>query len=86
MRVADYPTIQDYVGECIMDTNASRALALQMAQALDQLQTLGLTHRAIRPDNLFVAAGGKAVVLGPGWGAPPAMHQPALFEPPYSAL
>jgi alkylation response protein AidB-like acyl-CoA dehydrogenase len=35
MRVADYPTIQDYVGEAIMDTNASRALAFQMAQALD---------------------------------------------------
>ena len=24
MRVADYPTIQDYVGEAVMDTNASR--------------------------------------------------------------
>jgi alkylation response protein AidB-like acyl-CoA dehydrogenase len=37
MRVADYPTIQDYVGEAIMDTNASRALAFQMAGALDGL-------------------------------------------------
>jgi alkylation response protein AidB-like acyl-CoA dehydrogenase len=37
MRVADYPTIQDYVGECIMDTNASRALTFQMAQAMDGL-------------------------------------------------
>ena len=35
MRVADYPTIQDYVGECIMDTNAARALDFQMARALD---------------------------------------------------
>lgn len=35
MRVADYPTIQDYVGECIMDTNAARALDYQMGQALD---------------------------------------------------
>jgi len=35
MRVADYPTIQDYVGEAISDTNASRALAYQMAQAMD---------------------------------------------------
>ncbi len=56
------------------------------AQALDHLQSLGLTHRAIRPDNLFVAPGGKAVVLGPAWGAPSAMQQPALFEPPYSAM
>jgi alkylation response protein AidB-like acyl-CoA dehydrogenase len=37
MRVADYPTIQDYVGECIMDTNAARALTFQMAGALDKL-------------------------------------------------
>ncbi len=37
MRVADYPTIQDYVGETIMDTNAARALTLQLAQALDRL-------------------------------------------------
>ena len=56
------------------------------AHALDHLQMLGLTHRAIRPDNLFVAASGKAVVLGPCWAAPPAMHQPQPFEPPYSAL
>jgi alkylation response protein AidB-like acyl-CoA dehydrogenase len=35
MRVADYPTIQDYVGEAISDTNASRAMAFQMAHAMD---------------------------------------------------
>ena len=28
LRVADYPTIQDYVGEAVMDTNASRAFTL----------------------------------------------------------
>lgn len=37
MRVADYPTIQDYVGEAIMDTNASRAFVFQMAKALDDV-------------------------------------------------
>lgn len=35
MRVADYPTIQDYVGETIADTNTARAFVCQMAQALD---------------------------------------------------
>ena len=35
MRVADYPTIQDYIGECLMDTNAARALDYQMGQAMD---------------------------------------------------
>lgn len=37
MRVADYPTIQDYFGEAIMDTNASRCFVLSMAQLMDQL-------------------------------------------------
>jgi eukaryotic-like serine/threonine-protein kinase len=57
-----------------------------VARALDHLQMVGLTHRAIRPDNLFVRSGGRSVVLGPAWAAPPAMHQPAVFEPTYSAL
>jgi len=35
MRVADYPTIQDYVGEAIIDTNASRALTFTLARAMD---------------------------------------------------
>ncbi len=35
MRVADYPTIQDYVGEAIIDTNTARAFAFQMAKAMD---------------------------------------------------
>ena len=37
LRVCDYPTIQDYVGEAIIDTNAARALTFQMAQCMDQL-------------------------------------------------
>ncbi len=57
-----------------------------VALALDQMQATGLTHRAIRPDNLFVAASGKSVVLGPCWAAPAALHQPVVFEPPESAL
>jgi alkylation response protein AidB-like acyl-CoA dehydrogenase len=36
MRVCDYPTIQDYVGEAIIDSNASRALTYQMAKAMDE--------------------------------------------------
>jgi alkylation response protein AidB-like acyl-CoA dehydrogenase len=35
LRVADYPTIQDYVGEAIIDTNACRAFNYMMAQAMD---------------------------------------------------
>lgn len=36
MRVCDYPTIQDYVGEAIIDTNTSRAFVFQMGKAMDE--------------------------------------------------
>ena len=35
MRVADYPTIQDYVGEAIIDTNSTRSFCFQLASAMD---------------------------------------------------
>jgi len=57
-----------------------------VAQVLETLAARGLTHRGIRPSNVFVARGGRPVTLGCAWAAPPAMHQPALFEPPYSAM
>jgi alkylation response protein AidB-like acyl-CoA dehydrogenase len=36
LRVADYPTIQDYVGEAIIDSNAARIFALSVAEAFDR--------------------------------------------------
>ena len=33
--MADYPTIQDYVGEAVMDTNAARLFVFSVAQAMD---------------------------------------------------
>jgi alkylation response protein AidB-like acyl-CoA dehydrogenase len=37
MRVADYPTIQDYFGEAIIDTSACRMFTFSMGQLMDQL-------------------------------------------------
>jgi alkylation response protein AidB-like acyl-CoA dehydrogenase len=37
LRVCDYPTIQDYVGEAIIDSNTSRAFTFGMAQAMDRV-------------------------------------------------
>ena len=37
LRVCDYPTIQDYVGEAITDTNTCRAFVCQLAQQMDRL-------------------------------------------------
>ena len=56
------------------------------AQTLAALEARGLTHRAIRPENLFRAAPGQPVVLGAAWAAPPALHQSAVREPPYVAM
>ncbi len=57
-----------------------------VARVLEQLHQRGLTHRGIRPNNVFLPGPGEAVVLGAAWATPPAVDQPALFEPPYSAM
>ncbi len=41
LRVCDYPTIQDAVGEAIMDTNARRAFCLSVAHACDRATDSG---------------------------------------------
>ena len=56
------------------------------AQVLTALQEAGLTHRAIRPDNVFFTTRNQPVTLGAAWAAPPGMHQPAVFESPFNAL
>ena len=46
LRVCDYPTIQDAVGEAIMDTNARRTFALSVAQACDRVTDNGRVNPA----------------------------------------
>ena len=62
------------------------SLMLPAAAALEVLSERGVTHRAIRPDNVFRAGPGEKAVLGPFWASPPAHAQPAACEPPYSAM
>ncbi|WP_158745868.1 hypothetical protein [Acidisphaera sp. L21] len=57
-----------------------------MALALGELQARDVTHRAIRPDNLFQSAPRTPVTLGCAWATPPACHQPSWMEPAYSAV
>jgi alkylation response protein AidB-like acyl-CoA dehydrogenase len=47
LRVADYPTIQDYVGEAVIDTNAARVFALSVAEAFDR--ATGNNTRVLQP-------------------------------------
>ena len=58
---------------------------LPAAAALAGLEERGLTHRAIRPDNLFRTGPGQPVTLGPFWAAPPGTGQPAVADPPFLA-
>lgn len=69
-------------GERELLEHALRPIAL----ALDQLHGTGMTHRAIRLNNLFRAQQGHPLTLGGAWAAPPAIAQPCVFEPPYSAM
>ncbi len=58
-----------------------------VAAVLASLEARGMTHRALRPGNLFLdALPGTPVVLGCAWAGPPAALQPAVFEPPYMAM
>lgn len=45
-----------------------------------------MTHRGIRPDNVFQLSRNDPAVLGAAWAAPAASLQPALFEPPQVAM
>jgi hypothetical protein len=67
------------------ESEVLRCLLQPAAAALDTFSERGISHRAIRPDNIFRAGPGEKIVLGPCWAAPPASLQPAAFEPPYSA-
>jgi hypothetical protein len=77
LLVRTHPWSESELLECVL-----RPAAL----VLEQMQARGVTHRGIRLDNVFQQRPGQPVVLGSAWAAPPAVGQPALFEPPYSAM
>lgn len=52
------------------------------ARVLAALAARGVTHRAVRVENLFRAREGGPVILGDGFCLPPAFLQPAWAEPP----
>ena len=56
------------------------------AMVLRHLEARRLTHRGIRPDNIFQSASGQPIAFGCAWAAPPALHQPPAYEPFYSLM
>ena len=67
------------------ETELLQNLLRPAAAILADLQQRNLTHRSLRPENLFQLAQRGPVSLGQAWAAPPACHQPDWLEPPYSA-
>ncbi len=96
-RKAQFLICQAPPGPPILPTGATefppwdeQALLAQVlrpaAHALEGLRQRHLTHRAIRPANLFRAGVMDPVSLGCAWAAPPAFAQPAIYEPPYMSM
>ncbi|HVZ01834.1 MAG TPA: serine/threonine-protein kinase [Dongiaceae bacterium] len=59
----------------------ARTIIKPAAEMLRELGQLGIPHRAIRPTNIFYAAGNSGEVLfGPCFGAMPGADQPVAYE------
>lgn len=71
----------------IDESDVVRKVITPLSTALKELRGLGLTHRAIRPTNMFWASPEKdRIVLGDCATCPPAMEQPAVIETVESAM
>ena len=65
----------------VPEDTVARLLIRPGAEFLELLANNNLTHRAIRPDNIFYAdANQSRMVLGDCVSAPPAIAQPTVFE------
>lgn len=61
-------------------------VAKPVARVLSVLADAGITHRGIRPDNLFRGATGGPVTVGEAFALPAGFAQPAAFEPVAMAM
>lgn len=68
------------------ETDLIQNVAKPVAKVLAALAELGITHRGIRPDNLYRGPTGGAVTLGEAFSLPPGFAQPAAFEPAAMAM
>ncbi|WP_291299039.1 hypothetical protein [Elioraea sp.] len=63
------------------ETDLIQNVAKPIARVLGGFADAGLTHRSIRPDNLFRPLAGGPVTVGEAFALPPGFAQPAVFEP-----
>jgi len=69
-------------GEHLNEYDIPRKIIQPMHIALGEIEALKISHRAIRPDNMFyMDAERQHLVLGDCASTPPGFDQPAIFEP-----
>lgn len=75
------------VGERIPDHKFPKQIIKPIAEALGELGQKGITHRAIRPDNLYYMDEGRTkIVVGDCTTTVPASDQPTELEPIESGM
>jgi hypothetical protein len=67
-------------GNPFRDTDLIQNVAKPVAKVLAALADRGITHRGIRPDNLYRGPAGGAVTVGEAFALPPGFAQPPTFE------
>ncbi|MGB0671522.1 MAG: hypothetical protein ACPGNT_08500, partial [Rhodospirillales bacterium] len=83
-RVADSHTSADFR---VSEYELPKLIIEPLSGALLDFQNRGITHRAIRPNNLFFMDAEKTdIVLGDCVTAPPGFDQPLVFEPVERAM
>ncbi|MBI4967772.1 MAG: hypothetical protein HZC25_06595 [Rhodospirillales bacterium] len=81
-----FPTLETEI-EPFDEQELIKRIVPQLLAALRDLNGRGVTHRAIRPTNLFYLDENRdTVVLGECVTAPPAFDQPVIFEPISSGM
>ncbi|MBL8671984.1 MAG: hypothetical protein JNK11_15095 [Alphaproteobacteria bacterium] len=78
---------EDEMWKAMPEERVMRGVIQPLLPVLKDLSDSVLAHRSFRVDNIFYkdAVTGE-IVLGEGFSAPPAFHQPAIYEPIDSAM
>jgi len=71
----------------ISEYDLPRKVIEPLAGALQEMASIGVSHRAIRRDNLFfMDAGRQQIAFGECYSSPPGYDQPAVYEPAERAM
>ena len=85
MELLDGQTLAQCLGGRPLPLAGALEFALQIADGLAAAHAKGITHRDLKPDNVFVTAGGHAKILDFGLAKPlPAFARAGQTEPPTS--